>query len=229
MHPASAILSPKDWADRLPIDHIFENPQCPLEVDIGCGKGRFLLARAKANPRTNFLGVDRLIKRLQKIDIKIAQEGLYNVRLLHLDAGYVVEQLLPPASVSMFHIFFSDPWPKRRHHRRRLFSSVFVNALGNALVLGGQANIATDHLEYFAEIVKMFQGDARFVETPVFQPSVDEQTNFEVTFLEQGTPIGRCSFKKAKSEPIPHSVQVTEPHVSGLPWKAGGIRPPCSP
>jgi tRNA G46 methylase TrmB len=117
-----------------------------------------------------------------------------------LDAVYVVESLLPAASVGAFYIFFPDPWPKRRHHRRRLFSPTFLDALDRTLLPDGQVNVATDHEEYFAEISKLLKQDPRFVEVPALQPSEQERTHFEITFMQAGAPIYRCSVRKRQAE-----------------------------
>lgn len=197
MQPSSAILSPSgSWTDNLPLDTLFDQPRRPLEVDVGCGKGRFLLARAKTHADTNFLGIDRLSGRLRRIDARILREERPNIRLLNLEAAYVIEYLLPATSVTVFYIFFPDPWPKRRHHRHRLFRPAFLDALNRVLVPGGQVHIATDHTDYFLAIAKLFRGDGRFVEAPAFEPSEEERTNFEITFLQKGAPISRGSFKK---------------------------------
>lgn len=196
MDPVSAILAPENWTDVLPLQSLFPAAQ-PLEVEIGCGKGRFLTARAAAHPSTNFLGIDRRLKRLQKTDKKIARTGLANIRLLRIDAAYAVERLLPPLSVSRFYVFFPDPWPKRRHHKRRLFSPAFMDAACAALVPGGQIHLATDFRNYFDEIHSLLSRDTRFEETPPFEPSDDERSEFELTFRAQNIPISRCSFRKA--------------------------------
>ena len=182
--------------DTSSLDGLFPAPRQPLEVDVGCGKGRFLLARAHANPSTNFLGIDRLLKRLNKVDAKAVRSNLTNVRLVHLEAAHAVECFLPAGSVSVFHIFFPDPWPKRRHHRRRLFSPAFLDALIRGLIPGGHVNIATDYTDYFTEIAKLLRRDPRFEEVPAFQPSEAERTNFELTFMGVGAPISRGSFRK---------------------------------
>ena len=175
----------------------FYPASAPLEIDVGCGKGRFLTARAQAHPNVNFLGIDRMVGRLRKMDKKIHRAGLTNVRLLHLEASYTVCHLLPLQTVSMFHIFFPDPWPKRRHHRRRLFNPDFLSSLHKALLPHGQINLATDHLGYFAEIHALFSRDPRFEETPAYKPEAAERTEFERLFTSQELPIRRFSFKKA--------------------------------
>ena len=82
----TAIITPLSWTTALPLNHFF-SPTRPLEVDIGCGKGRFLLSMARANPDINFLGIDRLLRRLKKVNKKIVQEHLANVRLLRTEAS----------------------------------------------------------------------------------------------------------------------------------------------
>jgi len=170
----------------------------PLEVDVGCGKGRFLRARAAAQPGVNFLGVDRMRGRLHKLDRKLVRAGLRNVRLVQLEAAYVVERMLPPGSVRTYYVFFPDPWPKRRHHRRRLFSPAFLDALNRTLEPDGCIHAATDHQEYFAAIRSVLDADPRFEETPPFRPAAEERTDFERLFEGQGKPIGRCSFRKRR-------------------------------
>jgi len=169
----------------------------PLEVDVGCGKGRFLAARAKASPDSNFLGIDRLLVRLRKVDKKIARDGLQNVRLLRIEASYAIQHLLPPGCVSCFYVFFPDPWPKRRHHRRRLFTPAFLDSLHTALGKSGIVHVVTDHLPYAESIRSLFEADPRFLPAPDFEPgSENERTEFELLFRGQDAPIARCSWEK---------------------------------
>lgn len=199
---SSVIVVPPDWTSRLSLDYVFgpvpaPGPRRPVEIDLGCGKGRFLLARARAHPEVDFLGLDRLLRRLRKIDRKARRQGLPNVRLLRIEASYALEYLIPPRSIYCFYIFFPDPWPKRRHHRRRLFSVSFMDTLHAALTEGGLVHVATDHLEYGEQIRRGFAADPRFAEVPAFVPSEEEQTDFEREFLLENRPISRCSFRKA--------------------------------
>ena len=189
------ILDPSTLAAPLDIAALYGERR-PLEVDVGCGKGRFLVARARQFPRTCFLGIDRRQKRIEKVSRKIRQEQLTNVRLLKLEAAVVVEELLPPLSASAIYLFFPDPWPKRRHHRRRLFSPPFMDALHRALIPGGGFHAATDYAEYFAQIHSLLRKDSRFRELAPFEPSEEERSEFELTFRSLGQPIYRCSFVK---------------------------------
>jgi tRNA G46 methylase TrmB len=120
---------------------------------------------------------------------------LANVRLLRLEAFYGLQFLLPPHRLRTVYVFFPDPWPKRRHHRRRLFSPEFLDVLWARLEPGGTVQVATDHLDYFAEIRKALQADARFREVPHQVRHAGEQTDFELIFRGQGLPIGECAFQ----------------------------------
>lgn len=187
---------PADWTTPLDLVAAFGQAPCRLEVDLGCGKGRFLVARAAANPQTSFLGLDRQSRRLDKVERKAQSTGLTNVRLLYSEAAFAVEHVLPKGSVAAYYIFFPDPWPKRRHHRRRLFDAAFLKALDRTLIPGGCVHIATDHLDYFEKIRSLLAGDNRFAAREPLVASPEERTDFEILFLQQNKPIGRCSFAK---------------------------------
>ena len=197
MHvPISFRIIPSDWTAPLDLPAAFGRAPQRLEVDLGCGKGRFLLARATAHPQTSFLGLDRQTQRLAKTERKAQSAQLTNIRLLYAEAAYAVTHLLPRGAVAAYYIFFPDPWPKRRHHRRRLFNTAFLDALDTTLMPRGCIHLATDHLDYFAGIRRLLAGDTRFMETEPFVTSPAERTDFELIFLQQNKPIGRCSFAK---------------------------------
>jgi len=195
MEATTSIIAPNNWTSVLPLDKVFDITK-PLEVDVGCGKGRFILSRAVSHPDANYLGIDRLLKRLRIVDKRIRRRGLENVRLLRIEASYAIEHLLPPGSVTTFYVQFPDPWPKRRHHRRRLFSPHILDAIHRTLATGGKIHLVTDHTHYFEVINGIFTADPRFDETEVFIPTEEERTNFELIFLRQNKTISRCSFEK---------------------------------
>ncbi|RJR12647.1 tRNA (guanosine(46)-N7)-methyltransferase TrmB [Candidatus Parcubacteria bacterium] len=193
--PASAIITPDSWTETLSIDSLFP-VKGRLEVEIGCGKGKFLLSRAASCPGSNFLGIDKMMKRLRKTDRKIAKSGLQNVKLVHIEASYVFEKLLPDSSVWTLYIFFPDPWPKRRHHLRRLFTPQFMDSQYRVLIPGAQIYIATDHLEYSKWISKLFSNDPRYISIPPLEPTEEERSEFDTLFMSQGTAIARLGFSK---------------------------------
>ena len=182
-------LGPLDWRDLFGVER-------PVEVDIGCGKGSFLLRSAQAHPEVNFLGVDRLLRRLRKIDRRIQRSGLWNARLIRVEAGYMARYLIPKTSVSAYHVYFPDPWPKRRHHERRLMSTIFLSDLHRTLLDGGVVNCATDHEEYFQWIQGEFRRTDGLVELRPEVLSEDVRTDFEKEFLAAGKQIFRCRWVK---------------------------------
>jgi tRNA (guanine-N7-)-methyltransferase len=121
----------------------------PLEVDLGCGDGSFLQGMARHHPERDFIGVERLLGRVRKVCRKLTREGLSNAKVLRLESRYVVEWLLPEASVSRLHLLCPDPWPKVRHHRRRLVRTEFLTAVRRVLEPGGEFLFMTDHEDYF--------------------------------------------------------------------------------
>ncbi len=155
------------------------------------------MAVAQKHPEMNFLGIDRMRSRMVKLSRKLTRAQLSHVRLIQVEASYAIRHLLPANSVSVFTIFFPDPWPKRRHHRRRLFCPDFLNDLDRAMVPGAMLHIATDHLDYFEAITALFKPDSRFRPIPTYEPIDAERTDFELIFTGQGKPIGRASFAKA--------------------------------
>ncbi len=196
--PVSQRFYPSSWLFPFSVTELFPDSR-PLEVDVGCGKGRFLLEHAAAHPDVHFLGVDRMLRRIRKIDKKAVRNGLSNIRLLRMDAYYTVAYLIPPESVSTYYVFFPDPWPKKRHHGNRLFDPGFLDALNATLVPGGSLHFATDHLPYFEEVHALLKQDVRFEEMDAFEPPPSETSDFELLFKDK--PIGRCSFCKRTNAP----------------------------
>ena len=186
---------PEQWIDPVDFSAHFNNPSRPLEVDIGCGKGKFLLQRSATHPDTNYMGIDRLLGRIRKIDSKLARRGIENVRLLRFEGDYTLNYLIPPQSVDTYYYFFPDPWPKKRHHENRMFKLRTVDAVYKTLKDNGILHIATDHVGYFEEIHALLAADPRFESAPVFFPSTEERTDFELMFRDT-RPTCRCSFRK---------------------------------
>jgi tRNA (guanine-N7-)-methyltransferase len=183
---------PANWIEPFSAEDLFSQSK-PLEVDVGCGKGRFLLEHAARHPEHHFLGIDRMLRRIRKIMRAATRRDLHNIRLMRIDAYYAVAYLLPPASVSTYYVFFPDPWPKKKHHDNRLFNAVFLDAICRTLLPGGTLHFASDHLPYHEEVRKLLLADNRFIETDPYVPTDEEKSDFELKFIE--LPIGRCSVR----------------------------------
>ncbi len=196
----SPIIEPGSLIDRLDLGKIFGR-NAPLHVDFGCGDGSFLCALAQRMPEKNFLGIERLLGRIRLAARKAARLG--NVRLMRMESSYAVRYLLPAGSVETFYLLFPDPWPKRRHWRRRIVTGDFLRAVSDALVGNGSFLIATDHLDYFEQITETARGNLDFaitepmLATSVGVASVDlPVTKFERKFREHGTPIHWLELRK---------------------------------
>ena len=135
MKVESAILRVADITRPLEFD-----PSRPLEVEVGCGKGRFLVSRAAANPDCDFLGIERMLERVRLFDGKCRRGGIANAKVLRLEALYTFHYLLPAHGIRRVYVFFPDPWPKRKHHSHRLFGPLFLNALWKRLEVGGRVD-----------------------------------------------------------------------------------------
>ena len=178
---------------------IFGNDH-PLEVDLGCGDGSFLLEMAQHYPQRNFLGVERLLGRVRKVCRKAERLGLSNLKVLRLDSKYTVEWLLETHCVSRLHLLCPDPWPKERHHKRRLVQVSFFKALQRVIQPGGEFCFKTDHPEYFAWVQEraMEFGQFNELEWPegaFFYP----KTDFQVQWEAQGKRIHQLRFQNPSS------------------------------
>ena len=187
------LLSPESLTQELDLPSIFNQDQA-LEVELGCGSGRFISTRAEKYPHINYLAVERMKGRAFSTAGKFQKRKLSNARLLRLEASYVVNYLLPPSSVDALYVFFPDPWPKRRHHTRRLFNDEFLSSLCRTLKPNGRVYLNTDHEDYFKVIHALFEQHPAFDPIEPLIPSEDERTGFEMVFMNRGLDIHRIGY-----------------------------------
>ena len=183
---------PGNYFCRLSLQDLFTR-EAPLEVDLGSGDGSFALAMAHQFPDRNFLAVERLLGRVRKTCKRATEAGLPNLKVLRLDARYTVEWLLPFASVSRLHLLFPDPWPKARHHRRRLIEPTFLKALARVLVPGGEFLFKTDHEGYFEWATEELSLSEHLHSIP-WEQQADVRpsypiTDFEAQWLAEGRAV----------------------------------------
>jgi tRNA (guanine-N7-)-methyltransferase len=186
-------LIPEWCTARLDPQKIFGRA-APLHVDLGCGDGAFLFALARRMPEKNFLGVERVVGRVEKACRKA--DKIDNMRVLRFETAYAVKYLLPERSVETFHLLFPDPWPKRRHHRRRIVTAGFLRTIWMALKENGILRIATDQLDYFTRISRLAEESSLFA---FMQPSGEDDfpaSAFEKKFASTGARIYRLELRK---------------------------------
>jgi tRNA (guanine-N7-)-methyltransferase len=194
-------LDPATLTTPVPWPAIFGNDR-PVEVEIGSGKGLFLANAATARPGHNFLGIELAKKYARRAAERVAKKGLANVRILPWDARRFMAVHCPATSVHTLHVYFPDPWWKKRHKKRRVFAEPLVVDIERTLLHRGELHVATDVEEYFGVIRDLMAAHPRFVELPL--PDVNEPehdldylTNFERKYRIEGRPIYRAQYRFA--------------------------------
>src|SRR5437660_64494 len=133
---------------RLDLAELFGNDR-RVVLEIGSGKGRFLISAAASQPDVNFIGIEKSLHYHRVIRDRVAKRGLTNVRLINHDAFLVLRDMLTDASVDEIHIYFPDPWPRKREQKRRIIRPEVLKEIARVLVPGGSGTYVTDHREYF--------------------------------------------------------------------------------
>jgi tRNA (guanine-N7-)-methyltransferase len=183
-----------DWAA------LFGNAN-PVEIEVGMGKGLFLLNSAIGRPDTNFFGIEIVRKYLLFATSRFAIRKLPNARTVCADARWVLRRFVPPGSVAAVHVYFPDPWWKARHKKRRVFTPGFAADAARVIAPGGKLLIASDVEEYFGVMAGIVRAMPAFRElrAETRTGSVEEagyETNFERKARLKGTPVWRAEFER---------------------------------
>ena len=197
----SVSLNPEDLVGRFAFGDIFGRDR-PVHIEIGSGKGTFLLNQAKAEGDVNFLGIEWARKYYLYAVDRIGRWDIGNVRVIRTDAAFFIAEHVADESVECFHIYFPDPWPKKRHHKRRFVSPSNLEQVLRCLKGGGQLRIATDHAEYFEamrEVVAAFGDkfeDIDFVPAAGVEPGEITGTNYERKYIKDKREIHTVAVRK---------------------------------
>ena len=189
-------LEPLDWR------RVFGR-EGRVEVEIGIGKGRFLLAVAAARSEVLHFGVEWSNEYLRLVETRAERAGLDNVRFIRADAGDVVRRAIPERSVSAYYVFYPDPWPKKRHHKRRFLQPANVDAMAKTLLPYGCLHVCSDHDDYWSVIETLLDTHHAFVRQPVFGghefplPIDRPLTNFEAKYEVEGRRRHRGSWRRS--------------------------------
>lgn len=188
--PGDIEFIPADYFQEIAPEALFPDPSRPLELDVGCGDGTFLLTMAAHFPERDFCGIERLSGRVRRISRLAAQQNLKNVRVIHLESDYTLSWLLPARRASRLHLLFPDPWPKKRHAFHRFVHPDNLSGIHRALVPGGEFLFKTDHGDYFDEATSVVDASPAFARKPWIDPTEFYPiTDFEQQWLDAGKQI----------------------------------------
>lgn len=200
LHPPATDLRP--WFATLgdlngPIEWsaLFGN-DLPVEIDVGCGRGLFLYNESLAHPERNYLGIEIDYKEGRRTATRLMKRNAANARVLGGDVHEAFTRLIPPKSVAVVHVYFPDPWWKRKHRKRRVFSAAFVNEAVSVLEPGGILSSASDVEEYFEVIRSLMDHDPRFEPLPpppekAPEHDMDYLTSYERKTRQSGGAVWR--------------------------------------
>jgi tRNA (guanine-N7-)-methyltransferase len=179
---------------QLDFGEVFGNRN-PVVLEIGSGKGRFLISSATERRDTNFIGIEKSLHYYRVIRERVQKRSLTNVRVINHDAFPVMQKMFPDASVAEVHIYFPDPWPRPKEQKRRIIRPDVLSEIRRVLVAGGSGIYVTDHREYFDAAVPVI---AEFFASEPRVPGLDEpaRTNYEAKYRAAGRPIYEVRFSK---------------------------------
>lgn len=185
-------------ASLIDLDGIFGR-RAPRVLEIGCGMGETTAAIAAARPGEDFLGVEVHAPGVGSLLRRIEAAGLSNLRVIHHDAVDVVAHMIGAGSLAGIHVFFPDPWPKKRHHKRRLLQPGFVHALAERLQPGGYLHVATDWEDYAQQVLATLEAEALFANTAAgfaARPAYRPLTKFEARGMKLGHGVWDLVFRR---------------------------------
>ena len=198
MDGADFVIDPRETGFvRLDLEELFGNGR-RVVLEIGSGKGRFLLSGALDQPEVNFIGIEKSLHYHRVIRDRVLKRGLRNIRLINHDAFLVLRDMLGDASIDEIHIYFPDPWPRKREQKRRIIRAEALREIQRVLVPGGSGIYVTDHRQYFevaAPVIEQFFRSERRV------PGLDDppRTNYEAKYREEGREIFEVRFWKGSA------------------------------
>jgi len=184
--------------DCLDLDAVFGRG-APKILEIGCGMGETTAAIANAHPGTDYLGIEVHSPGVGSLLKLIAEAGLTNLRVIRHDAVEVLSAMIAPSSLSGVNIFFPDPWPKKRHHKRRLLQPAFLALLASRMKTGASLHLATDWEDYAKHMLEVLGASPDFRNTaPGFspRPATRPQTKFEARGLKLGHRVWDVIFER---------------------------------
>jgi tRNA (guanine-N7-)-methyltransferase len=202
-YPQVEIRIPEQSQERLDFVGLFGR-SAPLHIEVGSGKGAFLVAQAQAQPEIDFVGIEWASKYFRYTVDRIGRRGLSNARIVRADAASLLRDRVGDGVVDGVHVYFPDPWPKRRHHRRRFVCPENVEQILRILREGGRLQVVTDHAEYYEHIEEVLRGFSTRMRVVRFQPTAGAGTgewvgsNFERKYLKEERAFFKIAVEKER-------------------------------
>jgi tRNA (guanine-N7-)-methyltransferase len=197
MNEADLVINPRDSGlVSLDLRALFGNAN-PVILEIGSGKGRFLIGSATERPDENFIGIEKSLHYHRVIRDRVLKRGLENVRLINFDAFVVMQKMFARESIAEIHIYFPDPWPRKREQKRRIIRAEALEEMRRILVPGGSGIYVTDHKQYFEAAAPVI---ASFFRSQTRVPGPDDlpRTNYEAKYRAEGRAIYEVRFWKGE-------------------------------
>ena len=196
MNESELVINPRESGfELLDLEILFGNPN-PVILEIGSGKGRFLISTATERPDLNVLGIEKSLHYHRLIRDRVMKRHLTNIRLINHDAFLVMQKMLAPASITEVHIYFPDPWPRKREQKRRIIRPEALEEMKRVLVEGGSGIYVTDHQEYFEAAAPHVEAAFPRTERRIPGPDDPPRTNYEAKYRAEGRPIFEIRFWK---------------------------------
>ncbi len=198
MSDCTFCINPRETGfEPLDLPQVFGNDR-PVVLEIGSGKGRFLIDSAMERPDVNFIGIEKALHYHRLIRDRVTKRGLTNIRLINHDAFLVMQKMLGDESISEIHIYFPDPWPRKREQKRRIIRPDALREMRRVLTPDGWGTYVTDHETYFEaaypHIPEVFHSERR-----IPGPEDPPRTNYEAKYRAEGRPIFEAKFYKQRS------------------------------
>ncbi len=190
-----AIIPRETGFPQLDLRALFGNSN-PVILEIGSGKGRFLLSTAMERPDVNLIGIEKSLHYHRVIRDRFLKRDLRNVRLINHDAFVVLQKMIPDASIAEVHVYFPDPWPRKRERKRRIIRPEVLAEFRRVLVDGGMGIYVTDHEEYFESAAPLVEAAFERTERRIPGPDDPPRTNYEAKYREEGRSIFEIRFWK---------------------------------
>ena len=195
MNESELVINPRETGFfRIDFQQLFGNGR-PVILEIGSGKGRFLIATATERPDLNLVGIEKSLHYHRVIRDRVLKRDLQNVRLINHDAFLVLRDMMPDASLAEIHIYFPDPWPRKKEQKRRIIRVDVLDQIRRTLVDGGMAIYVTDHRDYFEVAAPRIEQHFR-AERRIPGPDDPPRTNYEAKYRAEGRGIYEVRFWK---------------------------------